>query len=85
MRFRARLARGGLLIGYLGKKNLVRGDKAAHLIDVGGEAHAEDRSSIFLLVEDAQSIVVVLKHRLRQPDNLVEVVDALVLGLHFLF
>ena len=49
------------------------------------KAHAKDGSSVFLLVEDAQSIVVVLEHRLRKPDNLVEVVDALILGLYFLF
>ena len=84
-RLRASLARSGFFIGHLGKKNLVRGDKAAHLIDMGRKTHAKDGGSVFLLVENAQSIIIVLKHGLRKPDNLVEVVNALVLGLYFLF
>ena len=52
---------------------------------MSGKAHAKDGGSVFLLVEDAQSIIVVLKHGLRKPDNLVEVVDALILGLYLIF
>ena len=49
---------------------------------MGGEAHTEYRCTVFLVVEGAQTIVVIFHQRLGQPDNLVKVVDALELRLH---
>ena len=74
---------GGFLLGHLGQKHRVLVHEAAVLIGMGGEGARPNQRAVLHLVDGALADVVVFQHRLGNPDDLVQVPDALVLVLDF--